>query len=53
MHLPLDPEKFVYNFGLDSELVSEEGVWFAFNNNMEVCFETHKFPANGTITFTE
>lgn len=53
LHLSLDPKKSVYHFGLDSELVSDEGVWFAFNKNTEVCFETYKIPANGTITFTE
>ena len=41
-HLPLNPVESMYHFGLDSELVEEESVWFAFNRNLEVCFETHK-----------
>lgn len=53
VHLPLDPPESQYNFGLDVEHLAEEGVWFAFNRNLEVCFETHKIPANGTIVFTE
>ncbi|KAG1722946.1 hypothetical protein EDB19DRAFT_1834792 [Suillus lakei] len=51
--LPLDPPNSSYDFGLDTEMVEEEGVWFAFNRNMEVCFETHKLGRSGTITFRE
>ena len=52
-NLPLDPlqSKSCYNFGLETELVEEEGVWFAFNKNLEACFETHTIPARGTIVF--
>ncbi|KAF9239141.1 hypothetical protein BU15DRAFT_74835 [Melanogaster broomeanus] len=34
-HLPFNPETSTYHFGLDTELVDEEGVWFAFNRNLE------------------
>jgi hypothetical protein len=51
--LPLDPPSSRYEFGLDSELIEEEGVWFAFNRNLEVCFETHKLAPGGTIVFSE
>jgi len=49
---PHDPESS-YNFGLDMEMVEEEGVWYAFNRNLEVCFETHKIAPGGTIIFRE
>ena len=54
-NLPLDPpqSESCYSFGLETELVEEEGVWFAFNRNLEVCFETHKIPAGGNIVFRE
>ena len=54
-NLPLDPpqSESCYSFGLETELVEEEGVWFAFNRNLEVCFETHKIPAGGSIVFRE
>jgi hypothetical protein len=54
-NLPLDllQSKSCYSFGLETELVKEEGVWFAFNRNLEVCFETHKIPAGGSIVFWE
>ena len=42
-----------YGFGLDAEHVVEEGPWFAFNQNLEVCFKTHKIPRGGTIIFRE
>ncbi|KAG1811120.1 uncharacterized protein BJ212DRAFT_1483790 [Suillus subaureus] len=47
--LPLNPLSSQYGFGLNTELVEEEGVWFAFNRNLEVCFKTHKLGPNGTI----
>ena len=54
-NLPLGPlqSKSCYNFGLETEHVEEEGVWFAFNKNLEACFETHTIPAGGTIVFQE
>jgi hypothetical protein len=54
-NLPLDPlqSESRYNFGLETEHVEEEGVWFAFNKNLEACFETHTIPAGGTIVFRE
>jgi len=52
-NLPLNPAVSCYGFGLDSKCVAEEGVWFAFNQNLEACFETHKLPPNGTIMFQE
>jgi len=54
-NLPLDPpqSESCYSFGLETEPVEEEGVWFAFNRNLEVCFETHKIPAGGSIVFRE
>ena len=52
-NLPLDPpqSESCYSFGLEMELVEEEGVWFAFNRNLEVCFETHKITVGGSIVF--
>ncbi|TFY72179.1 hypothetical protein EVG20_g820 [Dentipellis fragilis] len=46
-HLPdslpeLPAHESTYHFGLDQELVEEEGTWFAFNRAFEVGFETHK-----------
>lgn len=35
------------------ELVEEEGEWYAFNRNLEVCFETHKNGGTGGIIFKE
>ena len=52
-HLPFNPETSTYHFGLDTELVNEEGVWFAFNRNLEVCFETYKIRSGGAIVFHE
>ena len=40
--LPLNPTPSHYGFGLNSKSIAEEGVWYAFNHNMEVNFETHK-----------
>ncbi|KAG1736095.1 uncharacterized protein EDB91DRAFT_1083444 [Suillus paluster] len=39
--LPLNPPNSFYDFGLDTEMVEEEGVWFAFNRNLEHgrCYE--------------
>jgi hypothetical protein len=51
--IPLEPAESSYVFGLDSEHVAEEGFWFAFNRNLEVCFATHKIPPGGTIVFRE
>ena len=51
--VPLDPELSCYNFGLDDEDVKEEGMWYAFNWNLEACFKTHKIPPNGSIVFQE
>lgn len=44
--LPLDPpdEKSTYHFGIDEDDRKEEGLWFAFNRNLEVCFRTHNHP---------
>ena len=52
-NLPLDPLITAYSFSLDAEQVSEEGVWFAFNNFFKVSFQTHAIPENGTIVFHE
>ena len=51
--LPSNPKESRYCFGLDTEDVAEEGVWYAFNRNLEACFETHTIPAGGTIVFRE
>lgn len=45
--LPLNPTKSTYNFGMDLEDVQEEGYWYAFNRNMEVCFQTYKLQDRG------
>ena len=51
--LPLDPVESTYHFGLDSEDIEEEDMWFTFNRNFEVCFETHKLTKGQTIAFRE
>src|ERR1700720_2078100 len=51
--LPLDPIESHYHFGLATLDVEEEGGWFAFNRNLEACFETHKIAAGGEIVFRE
>lgn len=51
--IPLDPPNSRYQFGLDPEHVSEEGVWFAFNKNLEACFQTHDIRDGGSIQFQE
>lgn len=51
--LPLNPEESNYHFGLDMDAVDDEGVWYAFNRNLEVCFETHKLHNGETIVFHE
>ena len=52
-NLPSNPTESRYCFGLDAEDVAEEGMWYAFNRNLEACFETHKIPVGGTIVFRE
>ena len=52
-NLPLNPLQSCYSFGLDTEKISKEGVWFAFNQNLEANFKTHKLPPRGTIIFWE
>ncbi|KAN0094445.1 hypothetical protein V8E55_002732 [Tylopilus felleus] len=51
--LPLNPVESTYQFGLDVEHVAEEGMWYALNRSLEVCFETHKIPAGSTIIFED
>ena len=51
--LPHDPPNSNYNFGLDSDDVEQEGIWYAFNCNLAACFETHRIPAGGSIVFHE
>ena len=51
--LPFNPAESQYSFGLDAEYVAEEGIWYAFNRNLEACFETHRIPVGGTIVFQE
>jgi hypothetical protein len=51
LNLPLNPLQSCYSFGLDTEKISEEGVWFAFNQNLEANFKTHKLTPHGTIIF--
>lgn len=52
-NLPLDPIESHYHSGLATSDVEEEGVWFAFNRNLEACFETHKIAAGEVIVFQE
>ena len=54
-NLPLDLTPLQNWFRLDYETISEEGVWFAFNQNMEVNFKTHPLPSssNGSIVLRE
>lgn len=51
--LPLDPPESRYNFGVDTDHVTKEGMWYAFNKALKVCFETHKLAPNATIMFQE
>src|SRR6266852_6123614 len=51
--LPLDPVESNYHFGLDTELIDDEGIWYAFNRNLEVCFEMHRLGKDETIVFQE
>jgi hypothetical protein len=51
--LPLNPEESNYHFGLDMDAVDDEGVWYAFNRSLEVCFEIHKLSNGETIVFHE
>jgi hypothetical protein len=39
--LPLDPEKSDYSFSVDPDNVQSEGLWYALNQNLEICFKTH------------
>jgi hypothetical protein len=52
--LPLDPpvSQSRYQFSLDPDDVKEEGQTYAFNRNLEVCFQTHKLQGN-PLLFTE
>ena len=45
--LPLDLTPSQYSFGLDYKTIAKEGVWFAFNQNMEVNFKAHQLWGNG------
>ncbi|KDQ63996.1 hypothetical protein JAAARDRAFT_187381 [Jaapia argillacea MUCL 33604] len=49
--LPLDPpaEESKYIFGLDADDEKEEGVWYAFNSDLERCFETHTLGSHGSL----
>ena len=51
--MPFNPETSIHHFGLNMELVDEEGMWFTFNQNLKVCFETYKIDGGGTIVFHE
>src|SRR5258705_9255532 len=51
--LPSNPAESQYCFSLDMEDVAAEGIWYAFNRNLETCFETHRIPVGGTIVFQE
>ena len=51
--LPLNPEESNYHFALDMDIVNDEGVWYAFNRNLEVCFEMHKLRNGEIIVFQE
>ena len=51
--LPSNPAESRHFFGLDAEDVAEEEIWYAFNRNLEACFETYRIPVGGTIVFQE
>ena len=51
--LPLNPEESNYYFTLDTDFINDEGVWYAFNRNLEVCFERHKLRNGETFVFQE
>jgi len=42
LNLPLNPANSTYNFGLDPDDEREEGLYYAFNRNLEICFATHQ-----------
>ena len=50
--LPLDPSKSKYSFFLDPDEVTDKGIFGAFGNRMESCFETYK-AKDQPIHFTE
>lgn len=50
--IPSDPEGSSYIFGLDEEDVQAEGIWYALNRNLEVCFKTF-IRGNSDIVFCE
>ncbi|KAJ7776007.1 hypothetical protein DFH07DRAFT_766949 [Mycena maculata] len=50
--LPLDPTESTYHFHLDEEDIKKEGMMFAFNHHLEVCFQAYKL-GNGKLLFTE
>ena len=49
----MDPIESHHHFGLATSDVEEEVVWFAFNRNLEACFEMHKIAAGEGIVFRE
>jgi hypothetical protein len=53
--LPLNPEESnYYHFALDMDFINDEGLWYyAFNRNLEVCFETRQLCNGETIIFRE
>ncbi len=45
--LPLNPTDSLYRFGLDPDNEREEGLYYAFNRNLEICFGTHQLQGKG------
>ena len=51
--LPLEPAETSYSFGLSQDDIDEEGLYYALNRNLEVCFQTHQLGRNQTLVFSE
>ena len=51
--LPCNPAGSKYQFGFDMDDLKAEGVHFAFNRNLEVCFETFKLRNGENIVIKE
>jgi hypothetical protein len=50
--LPLNPPETRYHFAFDPNNVCDEGLYYAFNRNLEICFGTHEL-VGGKIPLTQ
>lgn len=51
-HLPKDPVGTSYDFYVDADLLKVEGLWYAVNHRLEVCFRRHE-ARNGHLIIEE